>query len=101
MAPTANRIVHTGLVARIGVATEIGRCLSAKKAHDQEAPTIIDLMISRPCSRYPRFQAAANDESVIPARTRINVHITAPVSTLSRRTGGTALSFTDDFFAMS
>ena len=101
MATTANRIVQTGLVARMGVATEIGRCLSAKKAHDHEVPTITDFRNNNPCSRSPRFQASATDRSAIPPSSKMVAQIAAPVSTLSIRTGGTALSLTDVFFAMS
>ena len=45
---TATMAVHSGLVARMGVAMDSGKCFKAKKASVHELPTNADLRNNRP-----------------------------------------------------
>ena len=50
IATVAMSIVHNGLLARIGAAIDIGRCLSAKEAKIHEVPAMIALRNNWPCA---------------------------------------------------
>lgn len=103
MKMVATRIVHSGLVARIGDAIVIGKCFSAKKAHVQDAPTKADFANNNACWFV---DSGSTNRKSLPTKsgrkydqmTKGN-QMVAPHMQLQSNTGATALSRTDAFFS--
>ena len=105
MNSVAIRIVHSGLLARIGPAIDIGKCLRANEAKIHELPATTAFSDSNPCVA-PEIASTlniSNGITLLAARDSISrgSQIRAEVSTLKNRTGGTALLRTETFLAIS
>lgn len=102
---TATKIVNKGLVARIGAATEIGRCFRAYNARIHETPTSRDLMASKPCCCQLMLSTTIDENGIhcgaVCDSSSGPDQMMKAVTTFSSSTGGTALLRTADFLAMS
>ena len=105
MKTVAIEIVHSGLLARIGAAIDIGKCLRAKDAKIHELPAMIAFENNCPCAVHDSAATlrVSNGIESIDVRDKITngSQINADVITLKNSTGGTAFSRTDTFLAIS
>ena len=105
MKATAIRMVQNGLLARIGAAIDIGRCFSANVARIQELPAITDFANNSPWSNQLMGSTTSPSNGTQSRATCDRIksgdQSRAEVRTLKNSTGGTALSRTAAFFAIS